>query len=289
MKRLLLILGLVLFGCTTAYAKAAGWEEVEKVFKQKGKAQGEMYKLTFPRSDLSVRMGDVTLEPALGLTSWIGFRKMGGKAMMMGDLVLLEKEVAPVQSALVSKGIDITAIHNHLIGSNPPVIYLHVGAHGDPGKLASAIRAALSATGTPMTAPTSAEVKKTPDWSKVEKIFGKSGQKKGNVLQMSFNRKEIITENGMEIPPFLGVAFPVNLQMVDGKAASTGDFVLLAKEVNPVIAALVQNGITVTAVHSHMLFENPRLFFLHWWAYDDPEKVARGLKAALDKTDIQKQ
>jgi hypothetical protein len=288
MKRLLLVLVLVLVGFTSAYAKAAGWEEVEKVFAQKGKTQGDTYKLTFPRSDLSIRMGDVTVEPALGLTSWIGFRKMGSKAMMMGDLVLLEKEVAPVESALVSQGIDITAIHNHLIGSNPPVIYLHVGAHGDPGKLASAIRAALSATGTPMTAPAPAEAKETPDWSKVEKILGKSGQRKGDVLQMSFNRKEKITENGMEIPPFLGVAFPVNLQMVNGKAASTGDFVLLAKEVNPVIAALVQHGITVTAVHSHMLFENPRLFFLHWWAYDEPEKVARGLKAALDRTNIQK-
>jgi hypothetical protein len=288
MKRVFLVLALVLLSFTSVEAKGTGWEGVEKVFAQKGKTQGDMYKLTFPRSDLSVRMGEVKVEPALALTSWIGFKKMGNGAMMMGDMVLLEREVAPVTEKLVAEGLDVTAIHNHLIGSQPVVMYLHFGGHGNPANLAAAMRRVLSVTATPLTPPAPAEAKQTPDWSRVEKIFGKTGQKKGDLLQFSFNRKEKIIENGMEIPPFMGVAFPVNLQMVDGKAASTGDFVLLAKEVNPVIRALVEHGITVTAVHSHMLFESPRLFFLHWWAYGDPEKVATGLKAALDRTNIMK-
>lgn len=288
MKRALFIVGLVLLCFTSAYAKPAGWEGVEKVFAQKGKTQGDMYKLTFPRSDLSVKMGDVTVEPRLALTSWIGFRKMGTTAMMMGDMVLLESEVPAVTQKLMAEGLEVTAIHNHLIGSKPVVMYLHFGGHGSPEKLAAAMKRVLSVTATPMTPPAPAETKAAPDWSGVEKILGKTGQKKENLLQYSFNRKEKIMEGGMEVPPFMGVAFPVNFQMVDGKAASTGDFVLLGEEVNPVIKALVQHGITVTAVHSHMLFESPRLFFLHWWAYDDPEKVARGLKAALDKTNITK-
>lgn len=287
MKRALLVFGMLLCCFTSAYA--AGWEGVEKVFSQKGKAQGDMYKLTFPRSDLSVKMGEVTVEPALALTSWIGFKKMGNGAMMMGDMVLLESEVAPVIEKIVAEGLEITAIHNHLIGSRPVVMYLHFGGHGKPEKLAAAMHRVLSVTATPLIPPAQSEAKQAPDWSKVEKILGKTGQKKGNVIQFSFARKEKVMEGGMEIPPFMGVAFPLNLQMVDGKAASTGDFVLVGKEVNPVIKALTEHGITVTAVHSHMLFESPRLFFLHWWVYDDPEKVARGLKAALDKTGIKKQ
>ena len=126
------------------------------------------------------------------------------------------------------------------------------------------------------------------DWSKVEAILGQTGQKKGALLQLSFPRMETIRENGMTVPPFLGMATGLNLQLVGGKAATTGDFVLLAQEVNPVVRALTEHGIAVTAVHSHMLFESPRLFFLHFWGYDDPEKLANGLKAALEKINLAK-
>ena len=289
MKRAFLFFALVLWSFTSAYAQPMGWDRVEKVLGRKGAVQGEVLKITFPRTDLSVKIGGVSVEPGLALTSWIAFKRtgMGNTSMMMGDLALLEKEVAPVTAKLVAEGIQLTAIHNHLIGSTPFIMYLHFSGEGSPEKLAGAMRSALSVTGTPMTSPASAETTVSPaDWSKVEAIFGKAGQKKGNLLQMSFARKEKITEKGMVVPPYMGMAIGINLQMVGAKAATTGDFVLIGSEVNPVVEALIDNGIAVTAIHSHMLFESPRLFFLHFWGYDDPEKLANGLKAALDKVSL---
>jgi hypothetical protein len=207
--------------------------------------------------------------------------------MMMGDLALLENEVAPVTAKLVAEGVKLTALHNHLIGSTPVVMYLHFSGEGNPEKLAGAMRSALAVTATPQTPPAPSETAKA-DWAKVEAIFGKTGQKKGNLLQLSFPRKKIIKENGMVVPPYLGMANSINMQMVGTRAATTGDFVLIGSEVNPVIKALVDHGLTVTAVHSHMLFESPRLFFLHFWGYDEPAKLATGLKAALDKVNLAK-
>ncbi|GLI37938.1 DUF1259 domain-containing protein [Geobacter hydrogenophilus] len=285
MKRIIFAFILLLSSASIVFAQGGDWQGVEKVFGRKGTVQGGMLKVTFPRSDLTVKVGDVTIESGLALTSWIGFKGMGKEAMMMGDLALLEGEVAPVMARLVADGVRVTALHNHLIGSTPPIMYLHFSGEGPPGRLAEAMRSALSLTGTPMGTPTPAVTQATPvDWAKVEAILGKSGQKKGNLLQMSFPRKETIREKGMDVPPYLGMAIGINLQMVGRKAAATGDFVLLGEEVNPVVKALIDQGITVTAVHSHMLFESPRLFFLHFWGYDEPEKLARGLKAALDKT-----
>lgn len=289
MKRALLLFALVLWSFTSVYAQPAGWDGVEKVLGRKGTVQGKMFKITCPRTDLSVRVGAVPVAPGLALTSWIGFKGMGNRAMMMGDLVLLENEVAPVMTKLVAEGIKITALHNHLIGTTPTIIYLHFSGEGDPRKLAGALRAALSVTSTPMAPPASAEATPNPvDWAKVEAILGKGGQKKGNLFQVSFPRKEKIVENGMEVPPYLGMATGINLQMVDGKAATTGDFVLIGSEVNPVVKALIDHGLAVTAIHSHMLYESPRLFFLHFWGYDEPEKLAKGLKAALDNINLAK-
>src|SRR6185369_9863489 len=169
------------------------------------------------------------------------------------------------------------------------VMYLHFSSNGDPRKLAEAMRAALSLTETPMEVQQPAASQTTAVvWTKVEAIFGKAGQKKGNLLQLGFPRQETIKEHGMEVPPFLGMATAINMQAVGNKAATTGDFVLLAEEVNPVVQALTGHNIAVTAIHSHMLHESPRLFFLHFWGHDEPEKLASGLKAALDKTNSKK-
>ncbi|SRR6266568_6716548 len=285
MKRAFLLFALVLWNITSVYAQPTGWDGVEKVLGRKGTVQGEMYKITFPRSDLSVKVGEVVVEPGLALTSWIGFKGMGQQAMMMGDLVLLENEVAPVTAKLVENGISLTAIHNHLIRSTPFVMYLHFSGEGNPEKLAGAMRSAIAVTNTPLDTPTpSVSPAPAVDWTKVEAILGKTGSKKGNLLQVGFPRKEKIIEKGMEVPSYLGMATGINLQMVGSMAATTGDFVLLADEVNPVVKALVTHGITVTAIHSHMLYESPRFFFLHFWGYDQPEKLASGLKAALDMT-----
>ncbi len=282
----ILILSLTVL--TAAIAQTPDWQSVEKIFNKKGTIQGDVCKVTFPRFDLNVKVGDVTVEPGLALTSWIAFKNSGEHSMMMGDLVLLDSEIAPVITKLVANGLEISAVHNHIVGESPSIKYLHFGGHGDATALAQAMMAVLSVTKTPLVSPQSPQAPTTYDWSKVDSILGRSGQRKGNVLQFGIPRAETIAENGMDIPPFMGMATALNMQLIGQKVATTGDFVLLASEVNPVVHALTENGIAVTAIHSHMLFESPRLFFLHFWGVDEPEKLARGLRAALDKTNSEK-
>ncbi len=282
------ILILSLAVSTIAIAQTSDWQSVEKVFNRKGNVQGEVFKVTFPRSDLKVKVGNVLIEPGLALTSWIAFDGSGNNSMMMGDLVLLDSEITPVITKIIANGLEVSAIHNHIIGESPNVKYLHFGGSGNPEVLAQKMMNVLSVTGTPLVPQQSGMTINTFDWSKVESILGRSGAHKGNILQIGIPRIETITEKGMEIPPFMGMATAINMQLVGENAAATGDFVLLAGEVNPVVHALVENGFAVTAIHSHMLFESPRLFFLHFWGVEQPEKLARGLKAALDKTNSEK-
>ncbi len=286
MKQFLILLSLFFCSFAVAVQESPNWQSVEKVFDRKGILQGGVFKVTFPRSDLRVKIGEVSIEPRLALTSWIAFKQMGNNAMMMGDLVLLDREIDPVISKLVSNGIEITALHNHLVNESPSVMYMHFSGEGDPVKLAQTMKSALAETNTPLTTPKAKTEQSSPNinWSKVISILGKTGKQEGNLLKYSFPRAETITENGMDIPPSMGMAAPINFQMVGEKAAAYGDFVLLGSEVNPVVKALTKHGIVVTAVHNHMLFESPRLFFLHFWGFDAPEKLANGLKAALEKT-----
>jgi uncharacterized protein DUF1259 len=268
--------------------QSSDWQEVEKVFNRKGTVQDDVFKVTFPRSDLKVKIGEVSIEPGLALTSWVAFKLIGSHAMIMGDLVLLEGEVIPVMSKLVEGGVEVTGLHNHIMSESPKVMYLHYFGQGEPTKLAETMKAAIALTKTPLNPPQPKQPSSIIDWTKVESILGWTGQHKGDLLQISIPRAETITENGMDIPPSMGVANAINFQMIGEKAATTGDFVLLASEVNPVIKALTEHGIAVTAIHNHMLTESPRLFFLHFWAVDDPEQLAKGLRTALDKTNSAK-
>ena len=209
--------------------------------------------------------------------------------MVMGDLVLLETEINPVMLRLIEGGLEITAVHNHLLRANPATFYMHVGGHGDPARMAAVIRDALGASNTPLATPAAATSPPAIDLdtAQLDQLIGVKGQPNGGVYQFGVPRRDPIMEGGMQIAPVgpMGVATAINFQPTGGgKAAITGDFVLSGKEVNPVIKALRANGIEVTAVHSHMLDEQPRLFFLHFWANDDALKLARGLRAALDKT-----
>jgi hypothetical protein len=210
-----------LFICLLSYAAASSqvsdWAEIEKVFDRKGTAQGEVFKIAFPRADLKVKVGEVMIEPALALTSWIAFKKTESHTMIMGDLVLLDREIAPVTAKLVASGIEITALHNHIVNESPSVMYMHFGGHGDAKALAEKMKAALALTGTPMTLPTAAATAAELDWSKVETMLDYTGQRKGNVLQFGVPRAEKIIENGMEVPPFMGMATAINLQMVRNK------------------------------------------------------------------------
>jgi hypothetical protein len=257
---------------------------LNNAFGKKGTVSGQVYRITFPRSDLKVKINDFPVSPGLALTSWLGFISMGHETMVMGDLVLLDSEVAPVVAKLVASHLSLTAMHNHLINEKPNIKYIHISGSGDVLELAAAIKSVLAITGTPLTAPAPAAAVSSPDWSDIEAILGKSGKHNGQLLQYTFPRKEKLLESGMEMPPAIGMATGINFQMDGNVAGTTGDFVLLADEVNPVVKALTENGIAVTAIHNHMLYDDPRLFMMHFWAVGDPAKLATGLKAALDKT-----
>jgi hypothetical protein len=231
----------------------------------------------------------VTVAPGLALGSWLAFKKMGNEAMVMGDLVLSEEEIEPVMLKLQQDKIEQSSIHNHLLGESPRVIYMHIEGHGDPVALARSLAAALALTKTPAPVPAAPQQSIDLNGGQVEQALGYTGRVNGGILQFSIPRIEKITEGEMEIPPAMGVATAINFQPTgQGKAAISGDFVLLASEVNPVIRALRTHGIDVTAMHNHMLFEQPHLYFMHFWANDDAVKLARGLRAALDETNSQK-
>jgi hypothetical protein len=294
---LLLVVVATLTASLAAQAQQAGADDWKAVAQAMGKAgamqPGDVYKISLPRSDLQVTARGVQIKPALALGSWVAFKKMGAMTMVMGDLVLTEDEVTPVMTKLQQGGVEQTALHNHVLGESPRVMYMHISAMGDAVKIAQAIHDALALSKTPLTTSTAATATAPTqdlgiDTKQIDQIMGQTGKVNGGVYQFSIPRAEQITEGGgMVIPPSMGVAQAINFQPTGaGKAAITGDFVLIASEVNPVIRALRDNGIEVTAVHSHMLTESPRLFFMHFWANDDAQKLARGLRAALDKVNI---
>ena len=267
------------------------WKSVDGIFGTAGKDMaGGVHRFGWPRRDLHVRVGDVPVQPALALGSWAAFLKEGDdRAMAMGDLVLLESELAPVVTSLEAGGIDVSAIHNHLAGESPHVVYLHFSGHGEAAALARTLKEALSRTQTPMAPPAAPAKPSAADeraFQTVQEVLGRKGTLAGTVLQVSVPRAGRIEEAGMEIPPSMGTANGLNFQRVGERVATTGDFVLIASEVNPVIRELRAHGIAVTALHSHMLAETPRLFFMHFWGVDTPERIAGALKAALAKVDV---
>jgi Domain of Unknown Function (DUF1259) len=274
---------------TVARSQEIDWQKVDDAFGRKPAVAGDVHRYGFPRTDLSVTLDGVTIKPALALGGWVAFKPAHGGAMVMGDLVLLEAEINPVMLKLIEGGLEITAVHNHLLRASPATFYMHVGGHGDPAKMASVIHDALAVSKTPLAPPAAAGPAAAVDLdtAQLDQLIGAKGQANGGVYQFNVPRRDPIMEGGMQMTPVgpLGVAIAINFQPTGGgKAAITGDFVLSGDEVNPVIKALRANGIDVTALHSHMLDEQPRLFFLHFWANDDALKLARGLRAALDKT-----
>ena len=214
----------------------------------------------------------------------------GSGAMFMGDLVLTETEINPVMARLIADGVEITAVHNHLLRTSVPVFYMHVGGHGDPVKLAETLHAALALSRVPPAVPAASPPPAVDlDTAALEKALGHKGNANGGVYQFSVPRAETISEGGMTVAPALGTAISLNFQPTGGgKAAITGDFVMIGSEVNPVLKALRQHGIEVTALHSHMIDDSPHLYFMHFWANDDAQKLAQGLRAALDLTNAKR-
>ena len=292
MRNKLIVLSSILL--LVAAAPKRDWKDVEQALGRAGTLlPGDVYKVSFPRSDLTVTLDGVTIKPALALGSWAAFKEIrSGHVMAMGDLVLLESEVTPVMDALQKGGIEQSALHNHLIGESPHVMYMHFDGHGDAAKLARTLHDALALTKTPMgPAPPPPSTPPSVDLptADLDRIIGRPGKIAGGTYQFAIPRAETVMEHGAEVPASMGMAIPLNFQPTgNGRAAITGDFVLLASEVNPVIRILRKGGIAVTALHSHMLEETPRLFFMHFWANDDAKKLAAVLRAALDVMNVKK-
>ena len=297
-KLLLALLTIFQLACaTTGQGTQFDWKAVEQAIGKAGALQPDgVYKIGLPRTDLHVKVGDVEVKPTLALGSWLGFRKMAAETMVMGDLVLTQDEVAPVMAKLQEGNIEITGLHNHLLNESPRVMYMHINGRADAVKLAQALHSALALSKTPFSASTPAPQPEQIDLDtkQLDQIIGRAGKVNGGVYQFAVARAEKIAEgeisHGVEpIPSSMGLATAINFQPTgSGRAAITGDFVLIGNEVNPVIATLRANGIAVTALHSHMLDESPRLLFMHFWANDDALKLARGLRAALEKTNSAK-
>jgi hypothetical protein len=288
-----LIVGITGIALTVgANAADIDWSKVDQALGKPGTNQpGGVHKYGLPRTDLRITVDGVAIKPALALGSWIGFLPMENGAMFMGDLVLTENEISPVMKRLIDDGVEITAIHNHLLRTTPAVFYMHVGGQGDPVKLAQTLHAGLALSQTPFAAPAAAQPPATLDLdtAAIDTALGSKGSVNGGVYQFSIPRAESISEDGMAVPPSMGTAIAINFQPTGpGKAAITGDFVLRGKEVNPVLKALRNNGIEVTALHSHMIDDSPHLFFMHFWANDDVAKLGRGLRAALDLANVKR-
>ena len=294
-RTLLVLLSLLFVAPIGRADEAPAWGSIDKVFGFAAKVlPGDVHKYSWPRNDLKVMVGEVHVEPSLALGSWAGFIQAGsaGHVMAMGDLMLLSSEVSPVVRALEDGGVEVIAVHNHLLGESPQIMAVHFSGHGEPEKVARALKSAIDKTATPAPgstpgagpAPPAMEVSA---FDKIQAGLGRKGSVTGHVLQIGVARAAKIEEGGLEIPPTLGMNNPLNFQVVGDRVATTGDFVLIADEVNPVIRELEAHGIQVTALHSHMLRESPRLFFMHFWGLDEPARIAEGLKAALSKVAVQ--
>lgn len=294
MTRSVLVFGSLVAMIAGASAVAADmdWSKVDQALGRKGAEQaGGVHRYGIPRSDLKVTVDGVTIKPPLALGGWLAFEPMGSSAMVMGDLVLTDTEISPVMKKLLDEGLEVSAIHNHLLRTSVPVFYMHVGGRGDPAKLAQSLHAALALSKTPLmqspapTPPPAVDL----DTAALEKTVGAKGSANGGVYQFAIPRAETITEAGMAVPASMGTGTSINFQPTGGgKAAITGDFVLLGSEVAPVMKALRQHGIEVTALHSHMIDESPRLYFMHFWANDDAQKLAAGVRAALDLANLKR-
>jgi hypothetical protein len=277
-----------------AAAADPDWKAVEQALGKPGQLQpGDVFRIGMPRTDLNVTVKGVPVKAGFALGSYAAFKQLGDHAMVMGDLVLLDQEIPGVMSGLFAGGLEVTAIHNHLNEMSPHVMYMHYSGHGDAVQMARALRQALSASGTPLgTAPAAPASPGGPtlDTKAIEQAVGRSGREIGaGVFQITAPRAETIMEMSQPLLPGMGVVTVMNFQpTAEGKAAITGDFVLVDKEVNAVAKTLRQHGVDVTAIHNHALMDAPRLFYMHFWANDDPVKLARALKAALDQTNSQK-
>lgn len=270
---------------------AVDWNAVQDALGRPGTMMpGDVFRVGMPRTDLKVTVNDVPVQAGFALGSYAAFKQYDDGTMVMGDLVLLDEEVNQVMSALFDNGFEVTALHNHLLNMTPHVMYMHYEGHGDALQLAQALHQSLAPSATPLSPavpppPAAAPSGPQLDIGMLDGILGYSGRASGSIVQYGIARAETITENGHQLLPAMGVNIGLNFQPTGANtAAITGDFVLMGSEVEPVAQALRASGIDVTAIHQHQIDEQPRTFYMHFWANGDPGALAGGLRAALDQT-----
>lgn len=282
--RILILASVLLSWPVLTYAQVLDTTKIDDALGRSGQKTGDVYRVGFPRTDLHVSVGSIEIKPGFALGSWAAFAGTDGEASVMGDLVLLEDELNLVMKSLRAAGFEITAVHNHLMKETPRVLYMHYSGHGKAVDLAKSLRAGLAESKTPLDKPAPAVPAGEPAAfvKTVEDTLGTKGRFGGGVLSFGIPRSQAVTDHGMTLTGAQGVAESINFQDAgSGNIATTGDFVLTAEEVNPVISALEEHSIQVTALHSHMLTEQPRLFFMHFWGVGTSDSVAGGIKAAL--------
>ena len=264
-------------------------QEIEKITGMKGVEKNGEYKITVPQNDLNIMVDGFKIIPPMGLGSWIAFTSCADSVMMMGDIILSENDVAPVQQEVIRQGLSITAIHNHFVRNRPNVMYMHIDGFGSIAKLSSIAKAVFDKVkevrGKDPKAGKPDSVVNTINIPELDNIMGYKGELSKGVYKYTIGRPDVtLTEHGIPISTFMGFNTWAAWQGTPGKAAVAGDFTMLESEVAPVIKTLVESGIEVVAVHNHMVHEEPRIFFLHYWGVGEAVNLAKGLRAALDQT-----
>jgi len=264
-------------------------QQIEQVTGMKGVEKNGEYKITVPQNDLNVVVDGFKIIPPMGLGSWAAFTRCGDSTMVMGDIIITESDLKPVQQEVIKQGLTITAIHNHFVRNHPNVMYMHIDGAGDVGRLSAGVKAVFEKVkevrGADPKAAKADSVVNTLNIPLLDSIIGQKGEMAKGVYKYVIGRPDItLKEHGIPVSSFLGFNTWAAWQGTRERAAVAGDFTMREEEVAPVIKALVENGIEVVAVHNHMVHETPRIFFLHYWGVGQAEQLAKGLKLALDQT-----
>lgn len=262
--------------------------KIEQLTGAKGQLNEKegVFKVNMPRSDLNVTVAGVKMTPPMGLTSWAAFQAVGDQTMVMGDMVVLEDQVNPVMDVALENGLEVTALHNHFFWDSPKVTFMHIGGRGEEEKLAAAVGKVFTkikeTSGGKGDAPhAELEPAKTSlDPKKIEDVIGAKGQLSDGVYKITIGRTTKM--DGHEVGNTMGINTWAAFVGSDDKAAVDGDFVMFERELQPVLKALRGASINVVAIHNHMTEESPRTVFLHYWGVGATDKLAKGVKAALD-------
>jgi hypothetical protein len=264
-------------------------QKIEQITGMKGAAKNGEYKITVPQNDLNVVVDGFKIIAPMGLGSWAAFTPCADSVMVMGDIIVTENDLKPVQQEVIRQGLTISAIHNHFVRNHPNVMYMHIDGKGTVEKLSANVKAIFdkvkAVRGKDPKEGKADSVVNTINVTHLDSMIGAKGEMSKGVYKYTIGRPDVqLQEHGIPVSTYLGFNTWAAWQGTPEKAAVCGDFTMLENEVAPVIKALVENGIEVMAVHNHMVYEKPRIFFLHYWGVGAADQLAKGLRTALDET-----